>query len=121
MTHNPSLQHLPYPEAFEVFDYEPFAGRRVILRTDDWIEAEEASSVKHWRNRQSPIRIKGIHPTHTIGNVTRTFDIGDPYVFVGCTTCEAPDNGCFAIHAPCGYEFTDSMSGIIEKWKADRG
>lgn len=102
---------------FEVRD-----GSRVILRTDDWIEAEEAASVKHWRHKLAPLRIAGIHPSHSVGTVTKHYGYSDTTTsYEGCATCEAPNNGCFAIHAPCGFDFGNkSMATIIEEWRAER-
>lgn len=105
-----------YRETF----YVPKTRTVVVCETDDWVEAERAARVENWPSRMTPLHVEGIHPTHTLGEVTRTYPRSEPYVFRGCTTCEAPDNGCFAIHAPCGFDFAGrAMIDIEEEWERE--
>lgn len=67
----------------------------VILETDDWMEAERthiATRSRQLHGRDERIELVGTHPTHA-------FEGGR------CSTCRVPDNGCYASHAPCGFDF----------------
>jgi hypothetical protein len=93
--------------------------KRVVLETDDWVEAEERSQVKHWPSSGRPLHIDGTHPTH---------DWGPPREGQGdritrrCRNCDGWDNGSYGSHAPCGYDFShDSLASALERELAKRG
>lgn len=84
--------------------------RRVILRTDDWVEAELASSGKNW-TRYTMLTIRGTHPSH---------DWDDQYPR-RCRKCAGWDNGSYPSHAPCGYDFAGgSLAAALEREVASR-
>ena len=86
---------------------------RVILETDDWLEAEAkvSSFLRDNRNtmqRELP-QVRGVHPSHefaTTGNPT-------------CLNCGAWNNGSYGSHAPCGFDFEGrSLHSHIEEWRS---
>lgn len=84
----------------------------VVRETDDWIEAEdtyrEAVFSRRAEHRRDQVKMAGTHPTHSI-------------VEGHCEACGAPDNGCYKIHAPCGYDFGGrAFLTVLEDEKAAR-
>lgn len=90
---------------------------RVLLETDDWLEAEAFVVRKSRPSRDSmqqdiPL-IRGVHPSHdfaTEGNPT-------------CRNegCRSWNNGSYGSHAPCGYDFGgQSLMHHIALWNAGR-
>jgi hypothetical protein len=67
---------------------------RVFLETDDWVDAEHLSMLSAARGELR--YILGTHPSHVWGDRARY-----PH---RCEKCDAPANGSFASHAPCGYD-----------------
>lgn len=66
----------------------------VRLETWDWEEAEQFVVLAIGRG-DGALHILGTHPTHDWDNPR------DPH---RCRKCGVLANGCFAAHAPCGYE-----------------
>ena len=82
-----------------------------LLATDDWVEAEAAVIKRDGMPRTGITHIRGTHPTHSWGppregQVERT---------PRCTRCGGWDNGSYGSHAPCGYEFTESLVATIRR------
>lgn len=90
--------------------YEKYS-RRVLLETDDWVDAEVRSAPQRWRSKDEPVSIRGTHPTHD-------WDDQHPR---RCRKCDGWDNGSYGSHAPCGYDFGGmSLVGALERELAAR-
>lgn len=70
-----------------------------LFGTDDWIDAEATVEAAWQENPHRRLRIRGTHPTHKLVSAAGQ-NLGCALV---CAICGAPDNGCYAIHMPCGY------------------
>lgn len=101
--------------AFRVVQMVPVITYReqVLLKTDDWLEAEEKVSERMRLTpdsmRQDLPRIVGTHPSHD-------------WQGRRCTRCGAFDNGSYSSHAPCGFDFKGRpLLDLIDDWRAERG
>jgi hypothetical protein len=81
----------------------------VLYDGDDWFEAEEAHhNAVMSRIETGHIHSQGRHPSHQVENGR-------------CVVCHAPDNTCFKIHAPCGYDMGDlCIASVMERERAER-
>lgn len=88
-------------------------GGSIVLRTDDWVEAEAACllpAVGDWPETYR--RIKGTHPTHE-------WDEQNPR---RCGRCGGYDNGSYGSHAPCGYIWgTGNLWAAVKRELEARG
>jgi hypothetical protein len=97
---------------------------RVILATDDWVEAERVRMNAFYKNYPSLMyRIAGTHPSHEWAD-----DVllpGEPEFMRAngrCRKCGSPQGGCHMSHAPCGYAFDGAAwVTIIARELAARG
>lgn len=84
---------------------------RVLLETDDWLEAEaEASRYRVVSADQELPQVKGTHPTHDFTGGQMCANDG----------CHSRNNGSYGSHAPCGLEFSGSLMSMIEDWRTAR-
>lgn len=74
---------------------------RVVLETDDWVEAESKASAR--RRHGKFLYVRGTHLTHDWYRPGRT--AGNPDGVPRCRKCDGWDNGSYGSHAPCGYDF----------------
>jgi hypothetical protein len=83
---------------------------RVVLRTDDGIEAEayRIANSKPYSDHGPHLRVRGVDPSHLLGEDGR------------CSTCNVPlDNGCYGSHLPCGFNTEGhSLMSIVHEWSA---
>ena len=84
-----------------VFRVEDQRGR-VVLRTDDWVEACSAALSSNWP-RGGQLYVRGTHPTHNWGPPHAGQEPPDPR----CTACGAWDNGSYGSQSPCGYDWSN--------------
>ena len=102
---------------FQVYEGHTWP-RRIVLETDDWVEAEERSSVRYWPSKYRPLYINGTHPSHDWGP---PHEGQTPRDTRRCRKCSGWDNGSYGSHAPCGYDWShDSLSSAIERELAAR-
>lgn len=74
----------------------------VILRTDDWVNAQQAAVTAHSKGKLCYVR--GTHPTHD-------WDSQHPR---RCRSCGGWDNGSYGSQAPCGYDWHgDGGSSLV--------
>ena len=93
---------------------------RVVLETDDWVEAEARALTKNWPNRYGgSLSVRGTHPTHDWYAPGRSQ--GNPDGSRRCRNCGGWDNGSYGSHAPCGYDWSrDSLVSALEREIATR-
>jgi hypothetical protein len=98
--------------------YNP-ATRRVILETDDWVEAEwRAHTALHEGANGTLLNIRGTHPSHDWSGPREHGGLG---LVSTCANCGGYDNGSYGSHAPCGYDFShDSLVSALERERAQR-
>jgi hypothetical protein len=98
----------------KIFTVEDDRGRKV-LETDDWAEAERRALTQNWPDPRTPLRVRGIHPTHD-------WDDQRPR---RCRKCDGWDNGSYGSHAPCGFEWTgpggSSLIAVLERLASEEG
>lgn len=89
---------------------------RVLLETDDWLEAEAEAQAGRSRvvspDQELPV-VVGTHPTHNFSHGERCANDG----------CGSYNNGSCGSHAPCGHDFRaegKSLHRLIEDWRATR-
>lgn len=98
----------PTPQA--IFRVETERGR-VLLETDDWVEAETLSCAYFHPGRNQFLHVRGTHPTHD-------WDGQRPR---RCRNCAGWDNGSYGSHAPCGYDFGGlALVTVLERENAAR-
>jgi hypothetical protein len=94
---------------------------KVLLETDDWVEAEQRALGRKWPNSQTPIYIRGTHPTHDWSGPRKH---GGTTMVRTCAKCGGYDNGSYGSHAPCGYDFDgeggSSLMAALEREMAAR-
>jgi hypothetical protein len=89
---------------------------RVILETDDWVQAESRAFPRPGTG--SLLRVRGTHPTHDWGPPRRG---QNPRHTRRCRDCGAWDNGSYGSHAPCGYDWSrDTLASALEREIAAR-
>lgn len=88
-------------------------GRELVLETDDWVDAEWAAheALSRPGSDRRLLRVDGVHPTHQYSS--RGWQ-------ATCLRCGAPDNGCYASHAPCGYVFDGSLVTALRREREAR-
>lgn len=100
---------------FKVVD----ARDRVLLETDDWVDAQKASIDMHNHSRLAYVR--GTHPTHEWGD---PHPGQNPRHYRRCKKCDGWDNGSYGSQAPCGYDWHgeggSSLVAAIERELAAR-
>lgn len=94
---------------FTVIERRRGAVESVLLRTDDWVEAERAA-LTPWPRDVEVRSVWGVHPSHR-------WDDRSPRRCVGCNGW---DNGSYGSHAPCGYWQGESLVSAIERETAAR-
>lgn len=95
---------------FTVVERRVGFGRREILSTDDWVEAEGAVQTP-WPRDVISRGVRGTHPTHD-------WDDRNPR---RCRGCDGWDNGSYGSHAPCGYDWErDSLRAALERERSIR-
>lgn len=112
--------------AFRVIEY---GTDRVLLRTDDWVEAlwrahESLSGVnaQGYGRDHNMASVHGVHPSHTFAD--GFLPAGEPEFRRGrrCTRCGMIDSGGnYGAQAPCGYDFAgDSLLVAMKRERAAR-
>ena len=82
-------------------------GGRVLLETDDWVDAQ-VMACDQLRKDVLPM-IRGVHPSHVWEDQR-------------CTRCGGWDNGSYGSQAPCGYDWGQaSLHSALEREMAARG
>ena len=90
---------------------------RVLLETDDWVEAESRALIRSGDKNFRHVR--GTHPTHDWYRPGRS--TGNPDGSTRCRNCGGWDNGSYGSHAPCGYDFQGtSLMATLERELAAR-
>jgi hypothetical protein len=91
---------------------------RVLLETDDWVEAESRALCRPGISNREIRYVRGTHPTHDWYRPGRS--AGNPDGVPRCHRCGGWDNGSYGSHAPCGYDFQTSLVATIERELAAR-
>jgi hypothetical protein len=98
---------------------------RIVLETDDWVDAQAAAIASTGRNLRDDdwLSVRGTHPTHEWGPPHP--DQGDAAPHARrCVKCGGWDNGSYGSQAPCGYDFDgpggSSLVAAVERELAAR-
>jgi hypothetical protein len=107
----------PKKTVYRVVDrYRNARPDRVVLDTDDWVDALSIAETCNWPRDVWTRSVEGTHPSHEWGPPHPGQQPPDPR----CVRCAAWDNGSYGSQGPCGYQWDDALVSVIRRELAAR-